>query len=385
LPNELRIVESGTLHEPVPDGPFAVGHSPSVVVCPDGTLLAMYSSGSGKDSDDINLLLRRSADSGRTWSAATVPFDSTIDGVRGSLKAGHITSLPDRLVCAVMWIDREAFPGAPLFNPQTEGCLPMSVFVTESFDLGRTWASLRRVTVPADIGPASLTCPILALADGRLALSIESNKEFLDASPWMQRVVYLWSADRGQTWSDAVTICEDPTGRIANWDQRTGVAPDGRLTSFTWTYDFVTQTYHNIHRRISADGGLTWSDAVDIGVADQASVPAMLADGRVVLAWVDRFGSASIRARCGDSLDAPFPASTEVVIYDDRAADVPPPSADAGADATGTGEALVEMGVWTYGTPEAIALPDGTAYVVYYQGVPGAIGIRWARLAAAPR
>ena len=36
------------------------------------------------------------------------------------------------------------------------------------------------------------------------------------------------------------------------------MAPDGRVGTFAWTYDSTTATYLDIHRRISADGGLTW-------------------------------------------------------------------------------------------------------------------------------
>ena len=45
--------------------------------------------------------------------------------------------------------------------------------------------------MPDDIGPPSLTNAVLRLADGRLVLSIESNKPYLDTSKWFQRVVHL--------------------------------------------------------------------------------------------------------------------------------------------------------------------------------------------------
>ena len=80
-----------------------------------------------------------------------------------------------------------------------------------------------------------------------------------------------------------MTVCQDPTGRIRNWDQRVNVAPDGRLVSFTWTYDSDTVSYRDIHRRISADEGLTWTDPEPLGITDQAGHPAILPDGRVVL------------------------------------------------------------------------------------------------------
>jgi hypothetical protein len=56
-------------------------------------------------------------------------------------------------------------------------------------------------------------------------------------------------------------------------------------------------------------------------------------------------------------------------------------TAAPGENATATGEALADMSAYTYGTPFAVALPDGDVLVVYYQGDPGAIGVRWARLA----
>ena len=72
---------------------------------------------------------------------------------------------------------------------------------------------------------AILTFPtVTALADGSLALSIETNKHYHDASPWMQKVVFFHSSDQGQTWGEPVVAGEDPTGRIFNWDLRCGVA-----------------------------------------------------------------------------------------------------------------------------------------------------------------
>ena len=369
----MEVVERGVLNPAVPGTDRRWGTSPAVVPLRDGSILASYIVGSGKDTHDQAIELRRSVDGGRTWSAPERPFSAVVDGVRGSFKAAPITVLgSDRLIVAALWVDREAHPGAPLFHPQTEGCLPMAVLVADSFDLGRSWSGWRRVPVTPDVGPPSLTNAILRLADGRLALSIESNKTYLDSSPWFQRVAYCWSSDDGATWTLPRTIVADPTGRIANWDQRTGVAPDGRLASFTWTYDLVAKAYLDIHRRLSSDGGETWTDPEPLGISDQAAHPAMLPDGGVVLAWVDRFGSGAIKAGIAAAADAPFPASSEVVIHQDR----PPRRPDERT----TGDDLVEMGTWTYGLPYAEVLPDGDVLVVHYAGDAGAVDIRWARL-----
>jgi hypothetical protein len=97
------------------------------------------------------------------------------------------------------------------------------------------------VPVPDDIGPPSLTNPVLQFPSGRFAISIETNKPYRDAGPWRQRVVYLYSSDLA-SWSAPQTICEDPQGRFFNWDQRAGIAPDGRLVTFSWVYDRRART-----------------------------------------------------------------------------------------------------------------------------------------------
>lgn len=374
----LRIVAGSVLNAAEPGTSRAAATFPTFTVLADGSLLASYSIGSTKDSDDLTIEFRRSNDGGTTWASPFSPFDSTVLGRRGSLKFAPVTRLDgDRLIVVCLWIDREAFPGQPLFNPLTEGCLPMAIVVADSPDGGDTWTSWRVVPMPADVGPPSLTNAIVRFPSGRLLLSVETNKEYLDDSPWYQRVVHLGSDDDGATWSAPVTVVSDPTGRIANWDQRGAVAPDGRLVSYSWTYDFEAVAYREIRRRISIDEGRTFENATELGFSDQPSHPAILPDGRVVLAWVDRFGSRSIRARSAASIDAPFDAESEIVLHE--AVALPP----AGASSSGTtGDALVEMGTWSYGLAYAETMPDGDVGVVHYApGPDGGLDIRWVRLA----
>ena len=369
----MRVVASGILSAAQLGTNRANLTFPTVTSLADGTLLATLRAGATKDSAGERIEFYRSSDGGATWSGPDYPFvPPAVRGTAGTLKLCYITELaPDRLLAAAMWVDRSSFPGKPLFNPETEGCLPMAILLADSMDNGNSWSPWREVEMPVEIGPPSLTSPILRLADGRLAMSIETNKPYLDASKWLQRAVYLYSADLGQTWSAPVSVAEDATGRIFNWDLRCAVAPDGRIGSFAWTYDTTTATYLNIHRRISSDGGMSWTGPEDIGVADQAARPAIFKDGSVVLAWVDRFGSRSIRARRATSIDAPFLAASEVAVYKH-----PDPQAASGD----TGDMLASMNVWSFGLPYAEALPDGDALVVYYAGEADALNIRWARL-----
>ena len=369
----MQLIANGTLVHGERGTARAILTFSQVTALQRGGLLASYRTGSTKDSDDEAIEFVRSADGGRTWSAPWRAFGPThLHGKLGTVKVCYLTEIaPGRLLAAAMWIDRTTYPGQPLFNAETEGCLPMEILLAESGDEGQSWSEWRHVPMPADIGPASLTNPLLKLADGSLALSIESNKTYLDRTKWYQKVVFFHSADQGLTWGDPVIVGQDPTGRIFNWDLRCCVAPDERIATFAWTYDTQTTTYLNIHRRISSDHGHSWSAPVDLGITDQAGPPAVLPDGRVVLAWVDRFVTHSIRARVASAVDAPFDPASEVVIYTHGSA--------AKRDDK-TGDLLAEMGAWAFGLPSATALPDGDVLVVYYAGDNGAMDIHWARL-----
>lgn len=369
----MQMITSGTLTQGERGTDRAILTFAQVVVLSSGDLLATCRAGSSKDCADETIEVFRSTDGGQTWAGPTRPFViPEVNGAGGSLRLCYLTELaPDYLLAAAMWIDRTTYPGQPLFNAQTEGCLPMEILLAESEDEGRSWSEWRHIPMPAEIGPASLTNPLLSLRDGSLAMSIETNKHYMDSSRWYQKVVFFHSGDWGKSWGDPVVAGQDPTGRIFNWDLRACVAADGPIATFAWTYDTETASYRNIHRRISRDHGYTWSTPEDLAIADQAGPPAVLPDGRVVMAWVDRFGSHSIRARIAAAVDAPFEPASEVVIYTH--------GSEAKRD-DNTGDLLAEMGAWSFGLPAATALPDGDVLVVYYAGDDGAMDIRWARL-----
>lgn len=367
----MRIIDSGVISRSVPGTDRANLTFPAVLCKSDGMLIATWHSGTTKDCADELVEVSRSSDLGRTWSEPERPFESPVlRGVRGTVKIVYLTELaPGRVIAASMWIDRETYPDAPgLFNPETEGCVPMSILLADSEDGGDTWTAWREVPMPEEIGPASLTNPIMQLPDGTLAMTIETNKHYLDTSKWYQRVVAFHSTDQGRTWDDPMNIGFDPTGLIFNWDLRSAVAPDGRIGAFAWTYNTETESYLNIHRRISSDGGRTWSDPEDIGVTDQAAHPAVLPDGRVVLPWVDRFQSQSIKARVAPSIDGAFDPETEVTLYAHAAPKEDPKGA-------------LGFSVWSFGLPYAETLSDGTVMVVYYAGTEAAMDVHWARLA----
>lgn len=371
----LQIVAGGVIRSGQAGTRNAIHTYPNLTLLSDGTLVAMLRSGTGKDTADETLHWFESKDEGETWNHRPFPAPTVVRGIVGSARSGHLTELaPGQLLAAVLWVDRTTYPGQPLFNPATEGCLDMRVLIAHSHDNGYSWSPWNIAVLPEHLGPPSLTAPILKLPDGRLAMSIESNKPYSDSSKWYQRVVLLYSTDSGLTWcNESIAGC-DPSGRIFNWDQRIGVAPDGRLVTFNWTYDSQSNVYRNIHRRISVDCGASWSPPEDIGFADQAGRPAILPDGRIVLPFVDRFGTQSIRARAAADIAGAFSPASEVVVFAQQS------NRQVNSHTGDTASALVDMSIWNYGLPASEILPSGDVIVGYYAGHSQAMDSRWVRL-----
>lgn len=369
----MKIVDRGKITHSEPGTARAVHTFPALLACRDGSLLMSCRRGSNKDCADEWVDLYRSIDGGQGWErmAADLP-PASVGGAASSLRVVYLTEMAaGHLLAASMWIDRETHPGASLFNPRTQGCLPMGLFLADSFDGGRSWSAWRPVELPADIGPPSLTNPLIKLDDGGLLLSVETNKQYADDSQWFQRVVTLRSYDGGLSWDEPSDAGFDRSGRFFHWDLRLGLSAAGHLVSFAWVYDTVEQRYCNIRRRLSADSGRTWSAAQDIGIADQAGHPAMLPDGRIALAWVDRFGSGTIRARVGAQTGTDFDPASEVTIYT---------HSESGRNKRGISATLDDMSIWSYGLPYAERLEDGDVMVVYYAGHQTAMDIHYARL-----
>lgn len=371
----MKIVETGTIAKAQTGTSRACFSSGTVTALHCGELLATCRVGADKDGDDEQIEFIRSLDNGHSWAGPERPFPHTeVGGKFGTLKLCYLTELaPDRLIAGAMWVDRTSQPGKPLFNAKTEGCLPMAILLADSFDAGRTWSGWRQVPMPDNIGPPSLTNPILKFADGSLGMSIETNKTYEDSGQWQQRAVLLRSVDDGLTWSEPTPLAQDKSGRIFNWDLRAGVDIAGTVATFAWTYATETEKYQNIHRRISTNHGHSWSQPSDLGFPDQAGPPAMLHDGRVVLAWVDRFEDQCIRARIAPSIDGNFDPDSEVVVYAH-----PLPKGSTSQD---TGELLVGMEMWSFGLPFATALPGGDVLVTYYAGDAHSKSLHFARIA----
>jgi sialidase-1 len=223
---------------------------PAMVVTAKGTVLVFAEgrkNGAG-DSGDIDLVLRRSEDGGRTFPPAQVVWDD------GTNTCGNPAPVVDRRTGTV-WLLMTHNPGdvrePELTAGQARGT--RTVWVTHSEDDGRTWAKPREIT--GDVKKPEWTWYAtgpgagIQTAGGRLVVPCDHKRP---GDVGYAHVIY--SDDGGQTWrlggsagpnTNESRVVELSDGRLMLNMRNYGVKGAGKLGRAVAT---------------SADGGGTWSE-----------------------------------------------------------------------------------------------------------------------------
>ena len=237
---------------------------PSVIRARDGTLLAFAEgrkSGRG-DSGNIDLLVKRSRDDGRTWSAQSVVWDDADN------TCGNPCPVVDQRT-GTIWLlathnlgtDKES----EIIPKKSKGT--RTVWVLRSDDHGVTWSRPTEITAttkdPSWGWYATGPGVGIQLQHGPHAgrLVIPANHSFDDPAgtlrggPYSHRTHVIYSDDRGLTWKRGGS-----TGAHTNESQIVELAaPAGGLL-------LDMRSYFNRSRRThsrSTDGGATWTAPQD--------------------------------------------------------------------------------------------------------------------------
>ncbi|MCL4850903.1 MAG: glycoside hydrolase [Bryobacteraceae bacterium] len=224
---------------------------PALITTPCGTLLA-FAEGrkdSKEDSGNIDVVLRRSRDGGKTWSAIQIVADHGGDTI------GNPTALMERKSGAVVLL----LTGNPGKHSEGEfmtgkGGGTRTVWITSSKDDGETWAPAVEITSSTkkpewgwySTGPNNG----IHLRDGRLVVPCAHS---IKPSPTLYSHV-IYSDDRGRAWKIGGSVGPN-SDESAVFERR-----DGSLMLNTRSdHD---QNGHAKKRRgiaISTDRGESWS------------------------------------------------------------------------------------------------------------------------------
>ena len=346
----------------------------TTVLC-DSRILVACHAGSAKESPDENVLMRLSADGGRTWEAVCDGLPPLIvEDKLGSWHHGRVTELaPGHLLGAFWWLDRSD-PSRPMINPETTGTLPNRIFLMDSFDDGRTWANRREVDTRPFPSVALMGAPLL-LADDSLAVVSEAWKTYNDTGVGEHSAILSISHDNGHTFEPSVVVAHDPANRLLFWDERLAVVPEsGRLVGMFWTHDRAAGQDRNAHIAWGTHDGRSWTYPSDTGFAGQIPRPLVGTGGRVLCVYVHRHWPPSLRAVLSPDFGKTWDVAHELVFYEHAA------GAQAGMDGKRDfTDYYADMRVWSFGHAEPGLLPDGTVFVAFYAGDAQSLSIRWVR------
>ena len=243
------------------EGGYHTYRIPALITTPQGTLLAFCEGrrNDGSDTGDIDLLLRRSSDGGRTWGPQQVIWDDAEN------TCGNPCPVVDQET-GTIWLLLTHNPGdeglREILKPEARGT--RTVWVSSSRDEGKTWAEPLEITdFTKDpewdwyaTGPGVGIQLQKAPHRGRLVVPCDhsyrtSDPEEVYGDPTRGTGSHaIYSDDHGQTWQ-----LSSPIRPFADECQVVELA-DGRL-------QMNMRSYSGKKRRAlstSADGGVTWSE-----------------------------------------------------------------------------------------------------------------------------
>ena len=230
------------------DGYFAY-RIPAIETAPDGSLLAFaearkYNLGDpGMDKNDIDLVLKRSTDGGRTWSAMKIVEDA---GERWS--AGNPATMVDRQTKRIWVHYLRCKPGRNTGSARP-GTDDIQNLVRWSDDNGVTWSEPMDITAVArDMKDPQWRASVVGPGG-----AIQDRKGRLIAPVWKApyAVFVIYSEDHGRTWKRGQFVAGKQGG---DEDQVVELADDQLLL------DFRQNRGPNRWMATSSDGGVTWSE-----------------------------------------------------------------------------------------------------------------------------
>jgi len=352
-------------------GPRHNAALPSLLRCPDGSLLLAHRIGTHKNSADGTQWLWRSVDEGKSW--ARVPFSFAKRPLVEFRTAALSDIGGDQIAMLLTWLDHPD-ETAPLVNAKTEGLLPIHIGWTVSSNCGETWTSLREINVSPLVQPAG-NGPMLRLPNGELLVAFETYKHYDDPSPWSAGAGIAISPDEGRTWLPKV-IAADATHRLSYYDQHVRVLRDGTLLSLMWVDDRGRPGMSEIWAMRSTDTGLTWSAPAPTGIQGQYSTAIALNDGRWLMFYVLRHDDPSIRMAVGSPDGGSWETCDECKLYAQRTDDL------TSSKGKGYAAYLQGMAKWTFGWPSAVRVPGGGVLASYYAGEGDHSSVFLAKVAA---
>lgn len=246
---------------------------PSLLVTKKGTVLAVCEGrkNSGSDSGDIDLLVRRLWDGGKTWSEQQVVWDD------GTNTCGNPCSVVDGET-GVIWLLATHNPGGSTEKEITAGGAEgaRTVWILKSENDGKSWSAPRNITDSVKdtnwnwyaTGPGIGIQIQQGRHKGRLVVPCDHTSGGLDGTAPERGSHVIYSDDHGRTWEHGESV------RPKMNECQVVELADGKGTLLLSMRNYLKEGKRA--HSISHDGGVTWTaEGLDRDLPDpvcQASI-----------------------------------------------------------------------------------------------------------------
>jgi sialidase-1 len=213
-------VSTTVVFEPVAGGAYASMRIPALVLTKQGSLLAFCEGriGTASDWSEMDMLMRRSTDGGKTWEPSIV-----VAPRQGAMPTSNATPIVDR-DGAIHLIYQRGYERS---------------YYTKSVDDGKTWSTAVDITYAFEAFKPEYNWQVLApgpghsiqLKSGRLLVPVwlcEPAKLLPHKSHYPSRIATVYSDDTGRTWKRGAIVPDVP--EVKNPSENMAVElEDGRV------------------------------------------------------------------------------------------------------------------------------------------------------------
>jgi hypothetical protein len=297
---------------------------PDITRGKDSTLLVVFYSSPGHESDQGRIAMVHSSNQGRTWSSENVIVDTPLDD-----RDPSISHLKDGTLI-LNWFTRLSVPGGRLLR----------VNVARSTDNGESWSE--PVVLQTPFSNVACSDKALELSDGSLIIPLYG----FDAGGYSAAAL-VRSVDGGRTWPGASlrVIALDPSRRVMYYEPALVELEPGHVLCLLRTN--VGDSFEN-H---SYDGGEHWGTPARLTIKAHAS-NLLLCDNQFLV-------------HCYGDVSGTFGAGRNVVML------VTPVGTEW---PTGTQRLIYFAGQMDAAYPSSILLDKNTVLTVFYDAAKGFVG-----------
>ena len=251
------------------------GLFPVLALSSDGVVVAVLRGGAGHIGREGRMEIVRSLDGGRAWT----PPDLLADSEDDDRNPAFGVSTQGTLILLYHRQHNYDAEGNYQGGVRISDRKPVVLMATRSFDSGLTWEEPYPLSIDA-LPTGSPYGKIVSLSDGTLLAAIYNSQAWADerSGQKFDSSYLVRSSDDGLTWGEVSLIAhhKNETALIA--------LPDGDLLAVLRDDDA-----QGLHSTRSQDGGLTWSDPIQITQARQHPADLVhLSNGDILLTYGNR-------------------------------------------------------------------------------------------------